>query len=169
MSKFRYFHLIWQTGRYRATRSNFDTDMTWDIGVGAQSTLGGRTFLSEKYVWKIIKIPELLWYLPEKLTKSPNFTWFLPENARILNNNCPKNIFPDFFFFWGGGRAPLPPVSYAYEGGFTLRPPTEALLLHSAERRSLPDPVCDCPTSKLGLSYSLLHLTAGQSAAEIES
>jgi len=42
---------------------------------------------------KIIKIPEFLWYLPEKFTKFPNFTWFLPENARILRNNCPKNIF----------------------------------------------------------------------------
>jgi len=36
------------------------------IGVGAQSTLGGTTFLPEKYVWKI-------------------------NNARILHNSCQKN------------------------------------------------------------------------------
>jgi len=30
----------------------------------------------------------------------------LPENARILHNNCPKNIFSDFFFLGGGERAP---------------------------------------------------------------
>jgi len=28
-----------------------------------------------------------------------------PKNARILHNNCPKNIFPNF----RGARAPLPP------------------------------------------------------------
>jgi len=28
------------------------------IGVGAQSTLGGMTFLPEMYVWKINKMPE---------------------------------------------------------------------------------------------------------------
>jgi len=32
----------------------------------------------------------------EKCTKFPNFTRFLPENARILRNNCHKNIFPEF-------------------------------------------------------------------------
>jgi len=35
------------------------------------------------------------------------------QNARILNNNCPKNIFPNF----RKTRAPLPPVSYAYAAG----------------------------------------------------
>jgi len=58
----------------------------------------------------------------EKLTKFPIFTGYLLEkNATIMcdniYDNCPKNIFP-IFFFWGGGvaRAPLPPapVSYAY-------------------------------------------------------
>ena len=61
---------------------------------------------------KITKILKFLWYLPEKLTHFPNFTWHLPENARILHDNCPKNIFPDLF--WGEGvRVPCP-VSYAY-------------------------------------------------------
>jgi len=41
------------------------------IGVGAQSTLGGTKFLPEKYVWKIIKIPNFFLNLPEKCR---NFT-----------------------------------------------------------------------------------------------
>jgi len=71
------------------------------IGVGAQSTLGGTTFLPEKYVGlskinkmpefymiharNIIKIPEFLAYLPEKFYKIPEFR----------RDFCPKNIFPD--------------------------------------------------------------------------
>ena len=42
---------------------------------------GGHGIFARKNVWKIIKIPEFLWYLPEKLTKFPNFTWFLPEKC----------------------------------------------------------------------------------------
>jgi len=95
-----------------------------NIGVGAQSTLGGTTFLPEYYVWKINKLPEFymilarkklskypnfLWYLPEKLTKFFNFTWFCPKNARILHKNCQKNFFPNF----RGARSPAP-VSYVY-------------------------------------------------------
>ena len=102
------------------------------IGEGAQSTLGGTTFLRERYVWRIIKkfpnftsflpeklarninkIPEFLSYFPVKLTKFPNFTQFLPENAQILHNNCQKNIFRDFFL--GGRHVPPAPVSYAYD------------------------------------------------------
>jgi len=66
------------------------------MGVGAQWTLGGTTFLPEKCVWKInkmpefytilawkiIKIPEFVLYLPEKLAKFPNFTWFLPGKCQ---------------------------------------------------------------------------------------
>ena len=33
-----------------------------------------------------------------KLTTFLNFTRLLPENAIILHNDCPKNIFPEF---WG--------------------------------------------------------------------
>jgi len=55
-----------------------------------------------------MKIPEFLWYLPEKLTKLPNVTLFLPENARILHNNCPKNIFSRNL----GGTCPLPSLSH---------------------------------------------------------
>jgi len=90
------------------------------IGVRAQSTLGGKTFFPEKYVWKInkmpefyvivarkiINIPEFLWYLPEKLTKFPNFTWFLlktPEFYIII-------AWKIFSRIW----APSPSVSYAH-------------------------------------------------------
>jgi len=74
----------------------------------------GKTFLPEKYVWKINKFPNFTWFLPEdyqdtrifmifarKLKKLnfPNFTWYLPENARILHDSCPKNI---FFRGWVG-------------------------------------------------------------------
>ena len=97
------------------------------IGVGAQSTLAVHNIFARKYVWKIIlkmpefniilaqkiiKIPEFLCYLSEKLTKFPNFIWVLPPNARILHNNWPNNIFPDFFF--GGGRGGVPPASVSY-------------------------------------------------------
>ena len=87
------------------------------IDVGALSTLGGTTFLPEKYVWKInkksevymilarkvIKIPEFLCYLPEKLTKFSN----LPDFARKIPDfyiKIARKNFPRFFFFWGGGR-----------------------------------------------------------------
>jgi len=59
------------------------------IGVGAQSTLGGKTFLPEN--------------MHEKLTKCPNFTQFLPEK----NSFCPN---------LGEGNCPPAPVSYAYAG-----------------------------------------------------
>jgi len=55
------------------------------IVVGAQLTLGEKTFLPE--------------YIYEKFTKCPTFTWYLPEK-----------YFPEFW----GARAPSAPVSYAY-------------------------------------------------------
>ena len=64
-------------------------------GVGAQSTLGGTTFLPEKNVWKINKMPEF-------------YIVLLAEKCWSLHNNCPKILFE--IFFLGGGR----PVSYAY-------------------------------------------------------
>ena len=88
------------------------------IGIGAQSTLGGaRHFCPKNMYEKLTKCPNFTWFIAEKLIKYPNFfiifgremnkipnmTWFLPENARILHNNCPKNIFPNFF-------APPPPA-----------------------------------------------------------
>ena len=39
---------------------------------------------------------------------------FARKNARILHNNCPKNIFSRFFFWGGGARALYAPVSHAY-------------------------------------------------------
>ena len=49
-------------------------------GVGAQSTLGGTTFLPEKYVWKINKIPEFYMILVRKICKYPNFYNISPKN-----------------------------------------------------------------------------------------
>ena len=43
------------------------------IGVGAQSTLGGTTFLPEKYVLKISKMPEFYMILARKSIKIPEF------------------------------------------------------------------------------------------------
>jgi len=43
------------------------------IGRGAQSTLGGMTFLPEKYVWKINKMPEFYMILARKINKIPEF------------------------------------------------------------------------------------------------
>jgi len=47
-------------------------------------------------------------YICQKINKIPEFYDFCPKNAKILHN-CPKNLFPEFFF-WGG----VSPVSYAY-------------------------------------------------------
>jgi len=49
------------------------------IGVGAQSTLGGNTFLPENVHENLTKCLNFTWDLPEKLTKFPNFTWYMPE------------------------------------------------------------------------------------------
>ena len=39
-----------------------------------------------------------------KINKIPEFTWFLLKNARILHNNCPKNILSRIL----GGHVPHP-------------------------------------------------------------
>jgi len=77
---------------------------------------------------KISKLPELVWYLPEKL-KFSNFAWFLLENARILRNNCPKNIFS--WILWGG-VPPLPPPSHTPMVSFSFQ-----LFTHNSETSSL--------------------------------
>ena len=69
-------------------------------------------------------MPKFYMILPEKLAKYPNFVLFaqkinkIPEFyiifARILHNNCPKNIFPRLFWGGGGGgTCPLPPSAMA--------------------------------------------------------
>jgi len=61
---------------------------------------------------KLEKIPEFLQYFFRKINKIPEFyTIFARKNARMLHNNCPKNIFPNFR---GGALCAPPPVSYAY-------------------------------------------------------
>ena len=56
-----------------------------------RSWVNDTTFLPEKYVWKINKIPD-----------------FLPENADFYIIIARKIFFPDFFFLGGGARAPCP-------------------------------------------------------------
>jgi len=69
------------------------------IGVGAQSTLGGRHFFPKIYAWKW---PNFTWYLPEKTYKMPDF--YIIFDRKI------------FFRILGGKCLPTPsPVSYAYE------------------------------------------------------
>ena len=63
------------------------------IGVGAQSTLGGMTFLPEK--------------MYENFSKCPNFYVICPKNARFLHNNCQKK----YSLFLGRGTCPLCPPS----------------------------------------------------------
>ena len=72
-------------------------------------------------------MPEFYMILAQKLSKYPIFCNIcrkinkIPEyyiisarkNAGIFHNNCPKNIFPEFFV-GGGARAP---VSCAYAKG----------------------------------------------------
>jgi len=80
---------------------------------------GGRHFCPKIYVWKINKMPEFyMIFAWKKYIKMPGFLWYFitfvrkidkinkilelhicPKNARILPDNCPKNMFP----LWGGG------------------------------------------------------------------
>ena len=99
------------------------------VGLGAQSCLREQDIFARKlcmkifkklkfyviFARKIIKMPEFLWYLREKINKIPTFYMtFARKNARILHDNCPKNIFR-FLFCGGGGHVPSPvAVSYAY-------------------------------------------------------
>ena len=95
------------------------TNRLWGIGLGAQSTFGGKTFLPEKYVrkinkmpefymslaWEITKIPEFLWYLPEKSTQFPNFTRFLSEMPEFYIIMIARKIFCPILRGWMA-RAP---------------------------------------------------------------
>ena len=44
-----------------------------------------------------------------KINKILKFYMIFVRSARILHNNCRKNIFSDFFFGGEGGHMPLPP------------------------------------------------------------
>jgi len=89
------------------------------IYIGTQSTLGVKTYLPEKYVWKINKMPKFCMifapknyentgiFMPEELTRFPNLHYICPKNTPILHD-CP-HIFSGFFF-WGGGTCPFSPL-----------------------------------------------------------
>jgi len=92
------------------------------IGVGAQSTLGGTTFLPETYVWKkISKCPNFTWFLLEKLSKYPNFMIIARKIIKLTKFHnftrfLPEKM-PEFFIIIGrkiffpnlGGHVPPPP------------------------------------------------------------
>ena len=59
---------------------------------------------------KISKIPEFFIIFSRKINKIPNFTRFCPKNARSLHDDCPKNIFPEFY----REPPPAPPPSVSY-------------------------------------------------------
>jgi len=77
-----------------------------DINVGAQWTLGGKTFLPEDYVWKINKMPEFYVIFAGKIIKMPEFLWYLPENLKKytmfeqkwpnITLKLPEKMFPFF-------------------------------------------------------------------------
>jgi len=96
---------------------------------------------------KIITCPNFTWFLPEKSTKKyPKFYNilpkqicrtlhdFCPKSARILHNNCWKNIFSWIL----GGSAP--PISYAYDSVYILLRLTAWKIL--LETQSLQSAVC---------------------------
>jgi len=64
-------------------------------------------------------MPEFYVIFARKINKIPKFYMIY---ARKINKMLEfymifdRKIFPEFFFFWGGGNCPsLPPVSYAYD------------------------------------------------------
>jgi len=70
------------------------TIVTTTIGVAAQSTLGGKTFLPENMYEKLTKCSNFTRFLPEKLSKYPilyDFCLKNQQNSRILRDKCPKN------------------------------------------------------------------------------
>jgi len=82
-----YHQFFFSDGRFMtvsfATCSRLQLPSSWlhTIDVGAQSTLGGTTFLPKKYVQKNNKLPEFyMIFLPEKVSKDPNFYDICPKN-----------------------------------------------------------------------------------------
>jgi len=122
--------------------NNKHKDMQSNIGIWAQSILGGTTFLPEKYVWKINKMPEfyiiLVWKISKisnffkiffgKIIKMPEFYIILVRKIRKISNFFKIffrkiNKIPEFYIIIArkilsqilGGTCPPPaPVSYAY-------------------------------------------------------
>ena len=60
------------------------------------------------FAWKIIKMDEYLWYLPDKLTKFPNFV-IIAQNAGILHDNCQKISRENLSRIFGGHGPLLAP------------------------------------------------------------
>jgi len=64
-----------------------------------------RHFCPKNMYENLKKWPNFTWFLPEKLTKFRILHDFCTKNTRILHNNRPKNIFPNF---GGPGLSPMP-------------------------------------------------------------
>jgi len=111
--------------KYIVNCSSVDHNIHSKTGVGVQSTLGGKTFLPEKYVWKIHKMPEFYMIRARKnyqytrifmisartINKIPKFyTIFAPKMPEFYITVARKLFFPNL---GEGARAPAP-VSYAY-------------------------------------------------------
>jgi len=82
---------------FSAAMKSADHSRHSPIGVGAQSTLGGTTFLPEKYVSKINKMPEFCMIpAPQKYQTTRIFVIFarkinkIPEFYMILPEKCPN-------------------------------------------------------------------------------
>jgi len=94
------------------------------IAIGAVNFRGGTTFLPEKYVWKINKMPEFYMILAWKIRKNTQiFVIFFRKinNSGILHDFCPK--MPEFYiiiarkiFFpnFRGHVPPCPPPAVSY-------------------------------------------------------
>ena len=99
--------------------SSSPSSLHLSIGVSSvnfRGNLGQDIFARKNMYEKLTKCSNFTWFLREKLAKYPTFydicrkvnkipefyMLFARKNGKILHNNCPKNIFPDFFR--GGGR-----------------------------------------------------------------
>ena len=126
-------HIKLTVGIETMTQSIWKRIMSLIAGHRRRSSVNfkGRHCRPKNMYEKLTKCQNFTWFLPEKLWKYPNFMVFarkmnkFPEfynifarkNARILHNNCPKNIYPDFFSGGDVPICPLPAVSYAYFAG----------------------------------------------------
>ena len=79
------------------------------IGVGAQSTLGGKTFLPEKYVWSINKIPECYMIIARKNNKILKFYRIFARKMPEFYIIIARKIFSRILGVGGGHVPPLPP------------------------------------------------------------
>ena len=89
---------LWQIHNHFVHSPHYtsSTFLMLSIGLRAQSTLRGKTFLSENMYEKLTKCPYFTWLLPQKLAKYPNFYNIfrkfnnIPEFYIIFARKCPN-------------------------------------------------------------------------------